>query len=262
MKHNNNYVGLSSKGIMTKTRPVNYCRPTKYSSEPKDKVDTLFTSGKQIDNKDRYNRIMERKKNIKPGEIEIPLNAWNKNEQKSKGFVKPQPIKQSGKYGHLFISDSSASASKLAKLKMRAMEVYDDQYTKEDMPKEDEKPSIFSMFGGDDENEDDKRQAYQPLPQSNGFRQEIQQENSFRNTYRQPMTEESSMSEPRSFIEPVNNNFNNIHEPMQDTFSPLPQKNNYDEEAKEEAFNRMLRFEPKKDVPPKKKDNNEWTPIF
>ncbi len=258
-KNNNNYVGLSSKGVMTKSRAT-YRRPTFNPPAPKDKVDTLF-SGNQTNNKDRYNKIMERKKNIRPGEVEIPINAWNKADKKTKGAKKP--VKQTGKYGHLFSSGSSASASKLAKLKMRAMEVYEDQYENEETQKEDEKPSIFSMFGGD--NEEDKRDDIpQPVPQSNGFGQEMQQENSFRNTYPEPRTEDLSIAQPRSFTEPVPNNFNNAPaEPVQDTAfpAPLPPKEE-DGVAKEDAFNRMLGFEPKKEAAPKKKNDDEWTPIF
>lgn len=254
-KNNNNYVGLSSKGIMTKSRAT-YRRPTFNPPAPKDKVDTLF-SGNQTDNKDRYKKIMERKKNIRPGEVEIPINAWNKADQKTKEGEKP--VKQTGKYGHLFSSGSNASASKLAKLKMRAMEVYEDQYENEETPKEEEKPSIFSMFGGD--NEEDKREVAQPVPQSNGFGQEMQQENSFRNTYPEPKTEDLSIAQPRSFTEPAPNNFNSAPEQVQDSFSaPLPPKD--DSAVKEDAFNRMLGFEPKKEATQKKKDDDEWTPIF
>ncbi|NOQ56061.1 MAG: hypothetical protein GQ477_04620 [Nanohaloarchaea archaeon] len=242
-KTTNNYVGLSSKGVVTRSRSPIYRRPTFYSQEPKDKVDTLF-SGNQTNNKDKYKKIMERKKNIRSGEVEIPVNAWGKSGKTNKVGQK-QPVKQTGKYGHLFSSGSSASASKLAKLKMRAMEVYEDQYENDATQKEEEKPSIFSMFGGDNE-EEPRQEVSQPIPQPNGFGQE----NSFMNIPQEPVVEE-----PKMFAEPIA-----PPEPVQDNFSE-PQKV-VDEATKEDAFNRMLGFEPKKDTPEKKKNDDEWTPIF
>ncbi len=250
-KTSNNYVGLSTKGTITKSRAT-YRRPTFNPPAPKDKVDTLF-SGNKTNNKDKYNKIMERKKNIRPGEVEIPIRAWHKTDKKTKGVRKP--VKQTGKYGHLFSSGSSASASKLAKLKMRAMEVYEDQYESEETTKEEEKPSIFSMFGNDTHEEE-------KVPQSNGFGQEMRQENSFRNTYPEPKTEE--LANTRTFSEPVPNNFNSapVESVQETTFSaPLPAKED-DGVGKEDAFNRMLGFEPKKETAPKKKNDDEWTPIF
>lgn len=265
------YAGISSKGTVRRGGTSGYKSRTgrdRYTSDPENpdkRYDSLF-SGKKEDKKDRYRKIMNRRRNIRPGEVEIPVKAWGGSGDTASS-QKPQASAKNGKYGHLFSSDSSASTSKLAKLKRRAMEVYEEQYRKEDVPEKEEKPSIFSMFGGGS-SEENAPPTPTPPPVQNSFEPEMRREEI------QPLPER--LPERESVPEPVASGFGNFGRSDADVngnsgMSRVPEDNNprppepqpkYDDAAKDDAFNRMLGFEPKKDQVPKKKNDNEWTPMF
>ncbi len=261
------YAGISSKGTVKRGGVPSYKSNTgrnRYAPDPDNpdkRYDSLF-SGKKEDSKDRYKKIMERRKNIRPGEIEIPVNAWGTDSGDKKASKKSQASAQNGKYGHLFSSDSSASTSKLAKLKMRAMEVYEEQYNKDDStPDKEEKASIFSMFGGGNAEENSPPT---PPPVQSSFEPEMRREDM------QPLPERERVPEPApsgfgSFGRPEPEvNSSSPVPPAQDndvSRPPEPQPRD-DSAAKDDAFNRMLGFEAKKEEPPKKKNDNEWTPMF
>lgn len=275
------YVNLSKNGAVRGQRKVNYGRrdmnnyadsSTGYGEN--DKFDTLFSKKKE-DKKGRYRRIMDRRKNVRPGEVEIPMGAWG---AKGKGQEKGIPAVK-GKYGHLFSSDSAASTSKLAKLKKRAMDVYEDQHNevKSEIIEKEDKPSIFSMFGGGDENRQEETTPATPPetnpPIGNGFAGERREEE---RPYPYPQRE----TVPSSNI-PNNNRFGAPPETRIADTNPVepnrevagvdnqmnasvnnPANNREDEISRDEAFNRMLNFGSKKDEKEKKKDNDEWTPMF
>lgn len=256
------YAGISSKGTVTRTASGYRSRSDRDryapdSENPDKRYDSLF-SGKKEDKKDRYRKIMDRRKNIRPGEVEIPVTAWSGSED-TVSSNKPQASAKNGKYGHLFSADSSASTSKLAKLKRRAIEVYDEQYRKEDVPEKEEKPSIFSMFGGGNAEENTPPT---PPPVQNSFEPEMRREEV------QPIPERESVPETQSFggFRPPENNVNGnsgmSRMPEENNPRPPEPQPNNDDAAKDDAFNRMLGFEPKKDPVPKKKNDNEWTPMF
>ena len=265
------YAGISSKGSVTRGRASRYknrASRDRYASDPENpdkRYDSLF-SGKKEDKKDRYRKIMDRRKNIRPGEVEIPVKAWDGSGDRDVS-KKSQASGKNGKYGHLFSSDSSASTSKLAKLKKRAMDVYEEQYTKEDVPEKEEKPSIFSMFGRGNA-EDSTPPTPTPPPVQSSFEPEMRREEV------QPLPER--LPERESVPEPVASGFGNFGRSDADVNGnpgmsrvsednnprpPEPQPNN-DDAAKDDAFNRMLGFDQKKEQVPKKKNDNEWTPMF
>lgn len=262
------YAGISSKGTVKRGGISGYRNRTgrdRYASDPENpdkRYDSLF-SGKKEDKKDRYRKIMNRRKNIRPGEVEIPVKAWGDGSGDQKTSQRPKASAKNGKYGHLFSSDSSASTSKLAKLKKRAMEVYEEQYTKEDVPEKEEKPSIFSMFGGGNA-EESTPPAPTPPPVQSSFEPEMRREEV------QPLPERESVPEPvasgfgnfRSPETDVNGNSGMSRVPEENNPRPPEPQPNSDDAAKDDAFNRMLGFDQKKEQVPKKKNDNEWTPMF
>ncbi|MCK4927939.1 MAG: hypothetical protein KAS11_05685, partial [Candidatus Aenigmarchaeota archaeon] len=74
------YAGISSKGTVRRGGASGYRSRTgrdRYASDPENpdkRYDSLF-SGKKEDKKDRYRKIMDRRRNIRPGEVEIPVKA-------------------------------------------------------------------------------------------------------------------------------------------------------------------------------------------
>ena len=267
------YVGVSSKGTVShskKSSNRNWTGRKRYAPEPENpdkRYDSLF-SKKKDNKKDRYKKIMEKRKNIRPGEVEIPINAWGKDSGGKNAEQNNQAPGPRGKYGHLFSSNSSASTSKLAKLKQRAMEVYEEQYTKEeDTSDKEEKPSIFSMFGGGNSEENTPPT---PPPVQSSFEPEMRREEVQPLPERLPERESVPNHTPagfgsfRSSESDMNSSSGMPQAPPEDNSSRLqePQPKENDDVTKEDAFNRMLGFEPKKEEIPKKKNDNEWTPMF
>ncbi|MEA2003461.1 MAG: hypothetical protein U9O53_00695 [archaeon] len=266
------YVGVSSKGTVAHSKKSgnrNWVGRKRYAPEPENpdkRYDSLF-SKKKDNKKDRYRKIMERRKNIRPGEVEMPINAWGKGSGEKNSGQNNQAPRPRGKYGHLFSSNSSASTSKLAKLKQRAMEVYEEQYTnKEDTSDKEEKPSIFSMFGGGNSKE---KTPPTPPPVQSSFEPEMRREEVQPLPERLPERESIPNHTPAGFgsfrsSETDPSSSSGMPQMPEDNSSRLqeqqPKEN--DNVTKDDAFNRMLGFEPKKEEIPKKKNDNEWTPMF
>ncbi|MEA3229815.1 MAG: hypothetical protein U9P44_02780 [archaeon] len=261
------YVDISRRGNVASGKRTYYkktpARSLSVYSEEKNitdnKFDTLFSGKsekKNIDNKERYRRILERRKNLRPGEIEIPMQGKRKRE----GI----PIKKTYKPAEKqFDPITPASASKLSKLKRRVMDIYDDLYEKEEKPAEEEKPSIFSMFG---QNEETRREQSppQPLPpQQSQFGEEIKREETDR--YSQT---EFARSSPAPIPLPGANpggstlNINDEINKSGEGDNNFGQTDKKDEVTKDDMFKMMLGVNPKKEELPKKKENNEWTPMF
>ncbi len=259
--NDNPYASISGRGKVRSQgkKGISYKRPGYHSirkneskNDGKSKFDTLFKSDKRQDMRERQKRMAERRKSIRPGEVEIPVSAWGADGKKMKDNIKKKNYDPYKLLKHTETKEpTGAQVSKLSKVKKRVMDIYDDTYSHQNAePQEnhDEKKSIFSMFGSSE--------PKQEVPQQPVNRP--QQEPAF-----QPPSQATPQPRQNDFPNPF------VNAPKEETrpaFQP-PQDNGFqkpkndDSISTEDVFNRMLAGG-NKDEKPKKKDNTEWTPMF